>query len=136
MDKARSRSKETRCTCITNLVKANIKKQHRPTGVGAQGKSRSKLKSIVIRAKEKVKFQSRDSPTGIETNATGHTRLEPPVKSRHHVARPHAKGHKKPKTEIEIEIKSQLRTTRVELRFVDSVEIRLKSKAGTFTIKV
>ena len=136
MDKAKSRSKETQCTCITNLVKANIKKQHRPTGVGALSKSRSRLKSIVVRAEKKVKFQSRDSPTGIETNATGHTRLESPVKSRHHVARPHAKGHKKPKTEIEIEIKSQLRTTKVELRFEDSVEIRLKSKAGTFTIKV
>ena len=137
MDKVKSRFKETRCTCTTSLVrKANNKKQHRPTGVEALSKSRPRLKSIVVRVEKQVKFESRDLPTGVEANATGHTRLKFPVISHDHVARSRAKGHKKSKVEIEIEIKNPTRPTKVELQFENSVEIKLKSKAGTFTLRV
>ena len=129
MDKVKSKFKETRCTCITDLVKGQNKKQHRPTGAGALSRSGLRLKSIVVRVENRVQCESRNLPTGIEANATGHTRLKFPVKSRHHVVKSRAKGYRKPKTKIKIEIKSQFRPTKVELRFENSVETRLKSKS-------
>ena len=137
MGKVKSRSRGTRCTCTTNLDRrTNNKNQHRPTGVEALSKSCSRLKSVVVSVEKQVKFKRRDLPTGVEANATGHTRLKFPVISHHHAVRSRAKGHKRSRVEIEIEIKSPIRPTKVKLQFENSVEIRLKSKAGTFTLRV
>ena len=47
MDKVRSKYKETRCTCITDLAKGQNKKQHRPTGVETLSRNSFSLKSVV-----------------------------------------------------------------------------------------
>ena len=129
MDKVKSKFKETRCTCTTDLVKGQNKKQHRPTGAGALSRSSLSLKSVVVIVENREQCKSRCFPTGPKANATGHTRLEFKVKKRHHVASSRAKAHRVPRTKIKIEIKSQSRPTKVELRFENSVETRLKPKS-------
>ena len=129
MDKVRSKYKETRCTCITDLAKGQNKKQHRPTGVETLSRNSFSLKSVVVRVENREQCKSRCFPRGPKANATGHTRLEFKVKKRHHVASSRAKAHRVPRTKIKIEIKSQSRPTKVELRFENSVETRLKPKS-------
>ena len=124
MDKVRSKYKETRCTCITDLVKGQNKKQHRPTGAGALSRSSLSLKSVVVIVENREQCKSRCFPRGPKANATGHTRLEFKVKKRHHVASSRAKAHRVAETKIKIEIKSRSRPTKVELRFKNSVAAR------------
>ena len=124
MDKVRSKYKETRCTCITDLAKGQNKKQHRPTGVEALSRNSFSLKSVVVRVENREQCKSRYYPTGFKANATGHTRLEFKVRKRHHVASSRAKAHRVAETKIKIEIKSRSRPTKVELRFENSVAAR------------
>ena len=129
MDKVRSKCKETRCTCITDLAEGQNKKQHHPTGVGALSRNSLSLKSVIVRVENREQGKSRYCPTGSKANATGHTRLEFKVRKRHHVASSRAKAHRVAETKIKIEIKSRSRPTKVELRFENSVETRLKPKS-------
>ena len=129
MDKVRSKCKETRCTCITESAKGQSKKQHRPTEVEALSRNSFSLKSVVVRVENREQYKSRYCPTRSKANATGHSRLEFKVRKRHHVASSRAKAHRAPRTKIKIEIKSQSRPTKVELRFENSVETRLKPKS-------
>ena len=117
MDKVRSKYKETRCTCITDLAKGQNKKQHRPTGVEALSRNSFSLKSVVVRV-ENTRFKA---------NATGRSRSDFKVRKRHHVASSRARAHRSTETEIKIEIKSRSRPIEVQVRFKNSVAAR---KAG------
>ena len=134
MDKVKSKFKETRCTCITDFVKGQNKKQHRPTGAGALSRSSLSLKSVVVRVENREQCESHYLPTGSKANATGHTRLEFKVKKRHHVASSRAKAHRVAETKIKIEIKSRSRPTEVELQFENSVAAR-KARGDKVEIK-
>ena len=122
MDKVRSKYKETRCTCITDSVKGQSKKQHRPTEVEALSRNSFSLKSVVVRVEN-----SRYCPTRVKANATGRSRSEVKVRKRHHVASSRARAHRSTETEIKIEIKSRSRPIEVQVRFKNSVAAR---KAG------
>ena len=124
MDKVRSKYKETRCTCITDLAKGQNKKQHRPTGVETLSRNSFSLKSVVVRVENREQYKSRYYPTGFKANAIGYTRLEFKVRKRHHVVSSRAKAQRSAETEIKIEIISRSRPTKVQLRFKNSVAAR------------
>ena len=126
MGKDKSRSKATRCTCITKIEKrADSKNCHHPTGVKAQAISRAKPKSIVIKLEKQINTKSRNRPTGV---------------------RSHAKRHKRSRLGIEVTIKGPYHPTRVEVhagnslkgrdRARSSYKVELNSKASTLTLRV